>query len=121
MQAFRAQDYEEILTLRVALEGLSARLAAERATASDFARMEAILAEFAAGDEVDHLAHLDVEFHAAVVAAARHERLAQSWGAVRWPFEALLIPHLPRLLAGDATQGREGEPGRAPGDSRGAA
>ncbi len=84
-------DYDEILLLRQSLEGLAARLAAERGERADWTAMERNLAAFLKCNDLAALARSDVEFHELIVKAARHDRLLDCWQTVRWPFETLLV------------------------------
>jgi DNA-binding FadR family transcriptional regulator len=69
------QDGEyKLLELRCALEINVARLAAERAGKDDMDALGRILDAYdAAGDDLDACADLDIEFHRALVRAARNE------------------------------------------------
>jgi DNA-binding GntR family transcriptional regulator len=72
-----AADLQEIFELRVELEGLSARLAGERASAEQRASLQALIerASLASGDH-QALIELDRELHAAIAEAAGNTLLA---------------------------------------------
>lgn len=74
------EDIEEIYTLRVALEGCAASLAARYRTPSDLMLLETIHQAFCeaeqAGD-VQTLARLNTRFHDAIGAAAKSGRLSE--------------------------------------------
>jgi DNA-binding GntR family transcriptional regulator len=72
-------DFEELFTLRLALETMSARLAAKRLTALDIAALEENLRQSDAAPGLAELSRLDIEFHDLVMRAARHERLLTCW------------------------------------------
>jgi DNA-binding GntR family transcriptional regulator len=77
-----ARDVDEIYSLRGVLEGLAARRAAVRVTSDDAARLKQLIDKLEnASQQADREEHiqLTVEFHAAIVEVARHERLLQSW------------------------------------------
>lgn len=75
-------DIEEVYELRLALERLAVRHAANRRTDEDLAAMAAVLDELAGlGPTVDpaKAAELDVEFHHLIYVAARNHRLLAAW------------------------------------------
>jgi DNA-binding GntR family transcriptional regulator len=73
-------DLEQISEMRLALEGLSARLAAQRATADDIVVLEALRQEQATTPADDSLRLFDVDhkFHQAIAQAAHNKYLAES-------------------------------------------
>jgi DNA-binding GntR family transcriptional regulator len=79
---FSRQDLEQLFVVREALEGMAARLAAERMTAGELARLRDLLQshanqpELAAGSAY-HQRSRDEDFHFTIVRAARCERLEQ--------------------------------------------
>jgi DNA-binding GntR family transcriptional regulator len=79
---FNHEDLEQLFFVREALEGMAARLAAERMTAAELARLRELLAhhasqpELAAGSAYYQRSH-DDDFHFTIVRAARCERLEQ--------------------------------------------
>lgn len=80
-------DVEEVYSLRLALEGLAMKQAAQRATEEDFAAMEGVLGafreEFARGPTAPAIAELDVRFHDLIYRAAHHQRLYDCWSNLR--------------------------------------
>lgn len=92
-------DLEQLSEMRLALEGLSARLAAQRATPDDIVVLEALREEQAQtppGDshrqfEVDH------KFHEAVAQAAHNKYLAESLERLFGLSQRLWYLVLPRL------------------------
>ena len=96
------QDLQQLSEMRLALESLSARLAAERAQPDDLVVLEALRKEQAAlaPEESRELFDLDHKFHQAVAAAAHNRYLAQTldrlFGLSRrlW---YLVLPHLETL------------------------
>jgi DNA-binding GntR family transcriptional regulator len=96
------QDLQQLSEMRLSLESLSARLAAERAQPDDLIVLEALRKEQAAltPDESRELFDLDHKFHQAVAAAAHNRYLAQTldrlFGLSRrlW---YLVLPHLETL------------------------
>jgi DNA-binding GntR family transcriptional regulator len=73
-------DLEQLSEMRLALEGLSARLAARRATADDIVVLEALRREHAntSAEDSKRLFDLDHKFHEAISAAAHNKYLADS-------------------------------------------
>lgn len=72
------QDIEDIYAIRIALEGVAARLAAERATATEvdlLAALNARIAEATARNDLEAMSALNKEFHMAIYRAARNSRL----------------------------------------------
>lgn len=76
----RIEDIDEIYTLRAALEGCAAALAARHRTSADLSLLEAVHQAFAAaveGSDTEAIAHLNSRFHEAILAAAKSDRLTQ--------------------------------------------
>jgi DNA-binding GntR family transcriptional regulator len=73
-------DLEQLSEMRLALEGLSARLAAQRATADDIAVLEALREEQAStrAEDSRRLFDVDHKFHQAIARAAHNKYLAAS-------------------------------------------
>jgi DNA-binding GntR family transcriptional regulator len=73
-------DLEQISEIRISLEALSARLAAQRATEDDLAVLDSLRQEHAAVDEDDtrRLFDVDHKFHQAIARAARNKYLAET-------------------------------------------
>jgi DNA-binding GntR family transcriptional regulator len=74
------EDIDEIYTLRVALEGCAASLAARHRTRADLSLLEAVhqaFAEAVVDGDPEQIAHLNARFHDAVLHAAKSSRLAQ--------------------------------------------
>ncbi len=90
VKEFTAEDLAEIFTLRVTLETMAARLAAQRMTLEDVARMELNIERTRGTARLLELTLLDVEFHDLVVRAARHTRLLGGWTNLRHQIEVWL-------------------------------
>jgi DNA-binding GntR family transcriptional regulator len=75
-----APDLEQLSEMRLSLEGLSARLAAERATDDDLVVLEALRQEQASTDPGDsrRLFDIDHRFHQAIARAAHNKYLADA-------------------------------------------
>ncbi|NLX07239.1 MAG: GntR family transcriptional regulator [Phycisphaerae bacterium] len=82
-----AEDYEEVWSLRMALEGLALHGAFERADEDDLRRLEGVVDELAACLESDfsvqEAVDLDLRFHEELVNASHHRRLIAYWQGLR--------------------------------------
>lgn len=83
-------DFEEICSMRMALESLAARIAAAQWTARDTQAIEENIRQQERAATLGELSHLDVEMHEYVVRLAGHRRLAAAWRGIRWQFEMCL-------------------------------
>ncbi len=79
----RAEDFEEIYSLRLALEPLAARRFAERAVGECFAALEENLAATARAQSLAEVSQLDAAFHETVIRGSEHRRLIQCWAGLR--------------------------------------
>ena len=94
-----APDLEQLSELRLSLEGLSARLAAQRATDDDLVILEALRQEQAATSPQDskRLFDVDHKFHQAVAQAAHNKYLADSLERLFGLSQRLWYLALPKL------------------------
>jgi DNA-binding GntR family transcriptional regulator len=92
-------DLEQISEMRLALEGLSARLAAQRATEDDLVVLEALRQEQAATPAEDsrRLFEVDHKFHQAVAQAAHNKYLAEGLERLFGLSQRLWYLALPKL------------------------
>lgn len=90
VRRYSAEDIQEILTLRAALQTLAARHAALQVRPEDLRRLEALLERTAETVDLTELSALDTAFHDEIVAIARHQRLARAWADLRAPMELWL-------------------------------
>lgn len=90
-----AEDLEEVYTLRVAIETLATRRAAEFATAVQLAELQTVVDTMAAfaerGITEQEAAELDIRFHDLIYAASNHRRLVQTWETLRPQIHILLL------------------------------
>jgi DNA-binding GntR family transcriptional regulator len=97
VRAFSVEEAVRILEVREVLEGLAARLAAEKASAAQIAALQALVADMertlAADDLLGHLP-LVGRFHQVVVEAAANEFIDQVLNLLRAP----LIRHQFRII-----------------------
>jgi DNA-binding GntR family transcriptional regulator len=87
--AFAPEKAHEMGLIRAALEGIAARLAAERITAADLARLEAIMAELRAATRAldrDALVEANDRYHALILKAADNVFLANAVRGLRGYF-----------------------------------
>ena len=92
-------DLEQLSEMRLALEGLSARLAAQRATPDDIVVLETLRQEQAQTPVGDSHRQFDVDhkFHEAVARAAHNKYLAESLERLFGMSQRLWYLALPRL------------------------
>lgn len=77
---FGLGEVRELGFMRLALEPLASRLAAERRPAAGMAAIEANLRALEAAGRGDDITRLDLDFHRLIVAAAGNTRLEGAWG-----------------------------------------
>jgi DNA-binding GntR family transcriptional regulator len=92
-------DLEQLSEMRLTLEGLSARLAAQRATEDDLVVLEALRLEQANTQGEDNLRLFDIDhkFHQAIAQAAGNKYLADSLEGLFGLSQRLWYLALPRL------------------------
>jgi DNA-binding GntR family transcriptional regulator len=92
-------DLDQLSEMRLNLEGLGARLAAERATTDDLVVMEALRQELASTPSEDsrRLFDVDHKFHQAIARAAHNKYLAEALERVFGPSQRLWHLAMPRL------------------------
>ncbi|SFH73319.1 GntR family transcriptional regulator [Planctomicrobium piriforme] len=90
VRALEPHDFEEICTLRVALESLAGRRACRSWNAELAAALTANLARQSTARTIGELSHLDGEFHELIVRAADHQRLLAAWLVLRPQLEMWL-------------------------------
>lgn len=78
-----AQDFEDIYTLRLALEPAAAAHAARLLTPEWLERLESNVRETAEAPELADVSRLDVEFHALLMSASGRQRLITVWQSFR--------------------------------------
>ena len=82
VRAFSAEELLEAFPVRAALEGLAARLAADRMTDAELERLDALLEtmhEAAERGDAHDESRADTDFHATIVRAARNATLERQW------------------------------------------
>ena len=91
VREFSEEDHQQIWGIRLELEGLAVRLAAESCTKTDLEKLRLNIAAFEAASSPEDLALIDVEFHQLLCEASHHHWLLAVWRNLRWPFEAILV------------------------------
>ncbi|MQS15635.1 GntR family transcriptional regulator [Streptomyces kaniharaensis] len=95
-----AEDVAELESLRGALEGLAVERITALASAEAFAALENAAGLMERAADGHEMARLDIAFHDAVFAAARHRRLAEAWQAIRCQVHLFLLTRIDRDAAG---------------------
>ncbi|TLD68357.1 GntR family transcriptional regulator [Phragmitibacter flavus] len=90
VREFTHHDVEELVSLRINLEVMSAKLAAKHRSASDLAKLERNVVALKKEKDVTIMSRLDVEFHDLIMQASGHHRLLVCWRTIRTQFEVLL-------------------------------
>ncbi len=90
VRSLTAEDFQEICSMRVALESLAGRHAAQHWIAEHTGLIEENIARQETAATLGELSHLDVEMHACVVRLSGHRRLIAAWAGIRWQFEMCL-------------------------------
>jgi DNA-binding GntR family transcriptional regulator len=88
------RDIVEIYSLRSALEGLAARLVAERATPEQFAALQALvdgMIQAARADDHRTADDLDLQFHRKIWELSGHRRLIQMLSSMQSQIQAFLL------------------------------
>jgi DNA-binding GntR family transcriptional regulator len=101
-------DIHDIHAVRLALDPLAARLAAERGGEPDFAALEKLIEATRGARTVAEVSRLDAEFHDLIVQAAASDRLAICWAVIRdqvdlWLAQMHLRNHAAPAKTRDAT------------------
>jgi DNA-binding GntR family transcriptional regulator len=84
--SFSRGDVEEVYSLRLAIEPVACEWSARNATDEDFARMQAVIDDYAdpAVTATRHkAADADLRFHDVIYEAARHRRVLRLWQDLR--------------------------------------
>lgn len=88
-------DLEELYTLRLAIEDLAIRRAAEASDPVTIARMRALIGQMrdalARGSAEQEAAQFDLDFHDAIYDGANHRRLKDAWTIIRPQIHILLL------------------------------
>lgn len=89
VKALTPQDFEELYVLRLALEPLASRLAAQ-AFKADVSELEKNLAATRRARSVQEVTLLDLDFHQLILEASGNARLLKLWRSLRGELELWL-------------------------------
>lgn len=89
VKALTPQDFEELYVLRLALEPLASRLAAQ-ALKADISKLEKNLTTTRRARSVQEVTLLDLEFHQIILEASGNARLLKLWCSLRGELELWL-------------------------------
>ncbi|WP_395729955.1 GntR family transcriptional regulator [Prosthecobacter sp.] len=89
VKALTPQDFEELYVLRLALEPLASRLAAQ-ALKADISKLEKNLTTTRRARSVQEVTLLDLEFHQIILEASGNARLLKLWRSLRGELELWL-------------------------------
>lgn len=78
-----ADDIREFFEMRQILESAAARLAAQRATDEEIARLKSLCDAYRGEGDLGRWQEIGAQFHTLIVAAARNRRLAQELSSLR--------------------------------------
>ena len=93
---FGLEEVRELGLMRLALEPLAARLAAERRPAPEITAIEKNLQELKASSRLEDITRFDLDFHRLVVTATGNTRLVAAWGNLASQF-LLVMTRLHRV------------------------
>ncbi|MFF8845150.1 GntR family transcriptional regulator [Streptomyces sp. NPDC015127] len=94
------EDVAELDSLRGALEDLAVRRVIEHASDEDLASVEKLASLMERATDEHEMVRLDIAFHDAVFAAARHRRLVDAWEAMRCQVHLFLLTRIGRSTEG---------------------
>ncbi|MEV0378451.1 GntR family transcriptional regulator [Nonomuraea sp. NPDC050643] len=101
-------DVAELDSLRGALEDLAVRQVIRHASVEELASIEKTAGLMDRAADVHEMVRLDIAFHDAVFEAARHQRLAEAWQAIRCQVHLFLLTRI-NLSAQDYLERIPGE------------
>lgn len=90
---FTASDVQEIYEMRQFIETRAGRLAAERVTSDDLARLQRFIDQMSdavRNKQVSRVAEPDIAFHSEIVAISGHRRLLAAWEPIAGIVSTLL-------------------------------
>ncbi len=90
------QDVAELVSLRGALEQLAVEQVVAHASDEDLAAVEKAADLMGRAADVHEMVRCDIDFHDAVFAAARHQRLYEAWNGIRCQVHLFLLIRIGR-------------------------
>jgi DNA-binding GntR family transcriptional regulator len=97
VRSFSPEDLWETYTVRAALEGLAARLAAQRMTEENIELLENRLDEMihaAQENNVDQMIRLDIEFHEIIMRISGNKLLYQLWQTLQFGYWTIVTTRI---------------------------
>ncbi|WP_158841614.1 GntR family transcriptional regulator [Saccharothrix deserti] len=94
------QDIAELDSLRGALEQLAVQQVITHASDGDIAAIEKAADRMERAEDEHAMVGCDIEFHDAVYAATRHQRLKEAWDAIRCQVHLFLLTRIGRSTDG---------------------
>ncbi|HCO02420.1 MAG TPA: GntR family transcriptional regulator [Actinobacteria bacterium] len=94
------EDVAELDSLRGALEDLAVQQVIAHASDEDLASIARTAGLMERATDEHEMVRLDMAFHDAVFAGARHQRLAEAWDALRCQVHLFLLTRIGRSTAG---------------------
>jgi DNA-binding GntR family transcriptional regulator len=98
------EDIAELHSLRGALEDLAVRRVLDLASEDDLASLEQITGLMERAGDEHEMVRLDIVFHDAVFAAARHQRLVDAWEGIRCQVHLFLLTRIGHSTDGYLTR-----------------
>jgi DNA-binding GntR family transcriptional regulator len=99
VKVFTEDEFEEIFSLRLALETMAVRLACGNLAEADETRIVGNIDRTRSASRLLELTLLDIEFHDLIVRAAKHSRLQICWATLRHQLEFWLARMHSRVQA----------------------
>jgi len=90
VRTFTDDDFEDVYSMRCALEMMSARLAVQRMTDADAQVLEAMIDKQASAVDLTDLSLQDVDLHERIIQVTRHRQLMVCWKTIRSQIEVWL-------------------------------
>lgn len=90
VRTFTDEDFEDLYSMRCALEMMSARLAFERMTDDDAKILEAMIRKQESAVDLTDLSMQDVDLHERIIQVTRHRQLMVCWKTIRSQIEVWL-------------------------------
>jgi DNA-binding GntR family transcriptional regulator len=90
VRKFTDDDFEDVYSMRCALEMMSARLAVQRLTPADAQELEAMVRKQESAEDLTDLSVQDVDLHERIIRATRHRQLMVCWKTIRSQIEIWL-------------------------------
>lgn len=88
---FGLEEVRELGLMRLALEPVAARLAAERRPEPEMAAIEKNIQELKGSSRLEDITHHDLDFHRLIVTATNNTRLAGAWGNLASQFMLVMM------------------------------